>query len=141
MTARDDFLRRYATSPIHIPRLERLLSVYETGDRDDSFATRFIGWDRACPDGEAARIVTEIISTTIDRAGRIVHLSDAAVRGAMRWMAEASWLPVADRTAELRDALSPGDEDARAAIRLLEAAPEMDGQSFRSAVRSLTRRP
>ena len=58
--ARDEFLRRYATSPIHVPRLERLLAVYGVDEQDDSFCQRFIGWDRACADGEAARVVTEI---------------------------------------------------------------------------------
>ena len=61
-SARDEFLRRYATSPIDVPRLERLLAVYGSGEDDDAFCSRFIGWDRACTDPDAARIVTETSS-------------------------------------------------------------------------------
>jgi hypothetical protein len=120
-TAREDFLRRYATSPIHVPRLERLLHAYERDDEDDSFARKFISWDRACPDGEAARIVTEIISAGVDASGNVIRLSDDAMQGAIRWMADATTHSVAERARILRDALSAQDEDARADfIKLLE---------------------
>ena len=39
---REDFLRRYATSPIHVPRLERLLSAYGDNDEIHAFAETFI---------------------------------------------------------------------------------------------------
>ena len=75
MAARDDFLRRYATSPIHVPRLERLLDAYGVDGQDEAFALRFIEWDRACADADAARIVTEIVSASAGEAGRPVRLS------------------------------------------------------------------
>lgn len=109
---REDFLRRYATSPIHVPRLERLLDAYRNAEDDDAFARRFIAWDRACPDPDAARIVTEIISVCMDRSGRVTRLSDDVLQGAIRWMAEATSLTVADRAARLREVLSSGDENS-----------------------------
>ena len=110
---REDFLRLYATSPIHVTRLERLLAAY--GDDDDEredFARRFIAWDRACPDAEAARIVTEIISTCNDDSGRIRRLSDEVLQAAVRWMADARLGSVPDRADTLRGILSSGDEAA-----------------------------
>jgi hypothetical protein len=110
--ARDEFFRRYATSPIHVPRLERLLSAYGDDGEGDTFAGKFIAWDRACPDGEAARIVAEIISAA-DDSGRIVRVSDETLIGAIRWMTEATYHPVAERAAILAGALSLRDEGAR----------------------------
>ena len=114
-TARDDFLRRYATSPIHVPRLERLLAVYGSGEEDDAFCSRFIAWDRACSDAEAARIVTEILSAG-DATGRITRFSDDAVRGAIRWMSELTSLPVAERAVALRARLTTSDDAAVAGL-------------------------
>ena len=37
-----EFLRRYATSPIHVPRLERLLAVYAPPETPDQFARTYI---------------------------------------------------------------------------------------------------
>jgi hypothetical protein len=108
MAAVDDFLRRYATSPIHVPRLERLLLVYSDGGADDAFASRFIEWDRACPDGEAARIVSEILCDAIDDNGRMRRLSDAAVKGAIQWIARGHGT-VSDRVTRLRDVLCSPD--------------------------------
>jgi hypothetical protein len=104
--ARDDFLRRYATSPIHVPRLERLLDAYGGARDDDAFARRFIAWDCACPDPDAARIVTEIISVCVGPSGRVTRLSDEILQGAIRWMVEATSLTVADRADKLREVLS-----------------------------------
>jgi hypothetical protein len=116
---REVFLRRYATSPIHVPRLERLLDAFDDGD--DSFAGRFIAWDRECPDVEAARIVAEILSAG-DAAGRIARLSDEAVQQAIRWMSDRSALTVAERADALRAALaSSGAEERLAAMARLEA--------------------
>lgn len=107
-SARDEFFRRYAASPIHIPRLERLLNVYEDDVEDDAFSRKFIAWDRACPDVEAARIVTEILCLAVDATGRIVRLTDDAVKDAIRWMAEATSYPVAERARILAEAISSG---------------------------------
>lgn len=112
-TVRDEFLRRYATSPIHVPRLERLLHAYEDDDEDDTFSRKFIAWDRACPDAEAARIVTEIVSANLDGSGQIVRLSDDALQGAIRWMAVAESHAVGERARILADAISSSDESAR----------------------------
>ena len=108
-TARDEFLRRYATSPIHVPRLERLLAVYGSGEENDPFCSRFITWDRECPDGEAARIVTEIISAG-DAAGRITKHSEDVIRGAIRWMSDPTSLPVAERARDEVPALGVREE-------------------------------
>jgi hypothetical protein len=100
---REQFLRRYATSPIHVPRLERMLDAYGGGDAGDAFARRFIAWDRGCSDPDAARIVTEILSVSTDRAGQLVRYSDEQVQAAIRWMADATSLSVAERARVLAE--------------------------------------
>ena len=130
---RDEFLRRYATSPIHVPRLERLLAVYGSGEDDDAFCARFIAWDRACTDAEAARIITEVLSAG-DATGRITRLSDDAVRGAIRWMSELTSLPVAERAFALRARLTAPDDAAVAAfVEFLAGADGIEDAQFRSA--------
>lgn len=137
-TVRDEFLRRYATSPIHVPRLERLLEAYGDDEQDDAFPCRFIAWDRACRDADAARIVTEIISSDVPEPGRVVRLSDAALKGAIRWMAEATSYSVADRTRILKDALSSCDEAVRGQfIEFLETSEALGDSEFRVAAHSL----
>jgi hypothetical protein len=132
-TARDDFLRRYATSPIHVPRLERLLAVYGSGEEDDTFCSRFIAWDRACRDAEAARIVTEILSAG-DATGHIRRFSDDAVRGAMRWMSELTSLPVAERAVALRARLTTSDNAAVAGfVEFLAGADAIEDCQFLAA--------
>ena len=130
-TARDDFLRRYATSPIHVPRLERFLAGYGSNQDDDAFCRRFIAWDRACADGEAARIVTEILSAG-DATGRITRLSDEAVRGAIRWMSVLTSLPVAESALALRARLTASDDAAVAGfVEFLAGADVMEDTEFR----------
>jgi hypothetical protein len=132
-TARDDFLRRYATSPIHVPRLERLLAVYGSGEEDDAFCGRFIAWDRACRDGDAARIVTEVLSAG-DATGRIMRCSEDAVRGAIRWMSDVTALPVSERASVLRARLIASDAVAVAGfVDFLAGADGLDDAQFRSA--------
>jgi hypothetical protein len=112
--AQEDFLRLYATSPIHVTRLERLLIVYGNDDEErDAFARRFIGWDRECPHPEAARVVSEILATCTDRSGKILRLSDDVVENSIRWMAEETSLPLAERAVRLRDALALPDAPRR----------------------------
>jgi hypothetical protein len=131
-TARDEFLRRYATSPIHVPRLERLLAVYGSGEEDDAFCSRFIAWDRACRDGEAARIVTEILSAG-DASGRIAKYSEDAVRGAIRWMSDVTWVPVWERARLLKNRLTGAGEPAVGAfIEFLAAADRLEDAQFRA---------
>jgi hypothetical protein len=137
--ARDEFFRRYATSPIHVPRLERLLLAYGDDEEDESFARRFIAWDRACPDLEAARIVSEILSAG-DESGRIIRLSDGAIRGAIRWMGELESPGVGERARSLRDGLVSTDTSAVAAfVDLLERSDTLDAAQFRSQADSLAR--
>lgn len=132
-TARDDFLRRYATSPIHVPRLERLLAVYGSGEEDDAFCSRFITWDRACRDGDAARIVAEVLSAG-DATGRITRYSEDAVRGAIRWMSDLTTLPAAERASVLRARLTASDAVAAAGfVDFLAGADGLDDVQFRSA--------
>jgi hypothetical protein len=107
----DDFLRRYATSPIHVPRLERMLHAYGDGESEEAFASRFIEWDRACPHGEAARIVSEVLSDLMDDTGNVRRVSDDAVRGAIRWVAEGDGT-LSERVALLQNGLrisNPGE--------------------------------
>ena len=111
--ARDEFLRRYATSPIHVPRLERFLAVYGDDGDDEAFCGRFIAWDRASRDCEAARIVAEILSAG-DSCGRITRLSDEAVKGAIRWMSDVTSLPVSLRARCLSEGLNSGDGEVAA---------------------------
>ena len=128
-TARDDFLRRYATSPIHVPRLERLLAVYGSGEEDDPFCLQFIAWDRACPDGEAARIVTEILSAG-DAGGRITKYSDDVIRGAIRWMSDLASVPVAERARVLRDRLSASSGAGGGFVQFLAEADGLEHAQF-----------
>lgn len=137
-TSRDEFLRRYATSPIHVPRLERLLAIYGTGEEEDGFCSRFIAWDRACPDAEAARIVTEILSAG-DATGRIARFSEDAVQGAIRWMSSLTSLPVSERARLLRERLAEPDERVRREFAtFLETAATAGDSEFRTAAESLT---
>jgi hypothetical protein len=130
---RDEFLRRYATSPIHVPRLERLLAVYGSAEDDDAFCSRFITWDRACTDADAARIVTEILSAG-NATGRITRISDNAVRGAIRWMSAFTSLPVAERAFVLRARLNAADDAAVASfVTFLAGAGQIEDAQFRSA--------
>jgi len=125
-TARDDFLRRYATSPIHVPRLERLLAVYGSGEENDPFCSRFITWDRECPDSEAARIVTEILSAG-DPAGRIPKYGEDVIRGAIRWMSDPTSLPVAERARVLRDGLNASDDAGAGFVQFLASLHNRQG--------------
>jgi hypothetical protein len=131
-TARDEFLRRYATSPIHVPRLERLLAVYGAGGEEEGFCRRFIGWDRACADAEAARIVTEILSEG-DGSGRITGHSDEAVRGAIRWMSDLTPVAVADRAHALRARLAAPGAAADGFAAFLAGALDLTDEQFRAA--------
>ncbi len=101
-TVQDEFLRRYATSPMHVARLERLLAVYGTGGAGDDFAAAFIAWDRAANDSDAARIVSEVLSTLQGDDGRLVRLTGDAIRGAITWLADAP----ADERGERAEALA-----------------------------------
>ena len=132
-TARDEFLRRYATSPIHVPRLERFLAVYGSSEEDDAFCSRFIEWDRACSDADAARIVTEILSAG-NATGQITRLSDDTVRGAIRWMSELTSLPVAERAFALRVLLTTSDDAAAAGfVEFLAGAAGIEDAQFQAA--------
>ena len=124
-TARDEFMRRFATSPIHVPRLERLLAVYGSGEEDDAFCSRFIGWDRACREGEAARIVTEILSAG-DAAGRIPRYGENVLRGAIRWMSDVTSVSVAERARVLRDRLNTPDSASAGFVEFLAEADGLD---------------
>ena len=132
-TARDEFLRRYATSPIDVPRLERFLAVYGSGEEDEAFCSRFIAWDRACLDADAARIVAEILSAG-NAAGEITRFSDDAVRGAIRWMSELTSLSVAERAFALRARLTRSDDAAAAGfVEFLASADGIEDAQFPAA--------
>jgi hypothetical protein len=84
----DEFLRRYATSPMHVPRLERLLAVYG-GTAPEAFAAAFIAWDRACGHADAARIASELLSVHADASGTLIRVSDQVIQGAIEATAAA----------------------------------------------------
>ena len=121
-----------------VPRLERFLDAYGVDGQDEAFALRFIEWDRACADADAARIVTEIVSANAGEAGRPVRLTDDAVRGAIRWMAEATSFTVADRAELLREGLGSRDRSAgHGLIAFLETAATLEDADFRAAAASI----
>jgi hypothetical protein len=95
---------------MHVTRLERLLDAYR--DDEELFVHRFLDWDRASADGEAARIVAEIISASTDDSGRVSRVADDTVKGAIRWMADATQFTVADRARILGEALASNDPAA-----------------------------
>ena len=120
---REDFLRRYATSPIHVPRLERLLAAYGDNDEIHAFAETFIAWDRTGPSVEAARVVAELLASFQDESGALVRLSDDAVRGALRLMAETSSVAPDARMRAMRTFFAATDTASIAAVSArLEAA-------------------
>jgi hypothetical protein len=125
---------------MHVPRLERLLAAYDTGE-PDVFAATFIGWDRECSDVEAARIVTELLAVFVDEKGALVRLSDDAVRGAIRWMARSAALSSTERADALRTLLSSTTPEAvRQTTRVLETAAAMDDATALVADHSGARR-
>ena len=134
--AREEFFRRYATSPIHVPRLERLLAEYD--DPGEHFVRRFIAWDQACADGEAARIVTEILAVALDDNGRVRRISDPAVQGAIRWMAETRSVPLTVRAAMLEARLCSVDTEGRGHfVRWLEVAGAVDQAEYQTMADAL----
>ena len=113
---REDFLRRYATSPIHVPRLERLLAAYGDNDEIHAFAETFIAWDRTGPSVEAARVLAELLASFKDESGALVRLSDDAVRGALRLMAETSSVAPDARMRAMRTFFAATDTASIAAV-------------------------
>ncbi len=98
MSAIDEFYRRYAASPIHVPQLERLLAAY--GDPSpEAFAARFIEWDRQAEHPEAARLITEILTSELIGSGSMRSASDEQVREAV------TTLPAATPSGSLRQYL------------------------------------
>ena len=129
--SREDFLRRYATSPIHVPRLERLLDAYGAGGTEEAFVTRYIAWDQACPDAEAARVVAERLSAFVDETGEIVRLSDGAVHGAIRLTAEARTMTPVGRAHVLRTlTMSSDGRSVREVTAMLEEASQLPPDSL-----------
>ena len=133
---REDFLRRYATSPIHVPRLERLLSAYGDHDEIHAFAETFIAWDRTGPSVEAARVVAELLASFQDESGALVRLSDDAVRGALRLMAEASSVAPDARVRAMRTFFAATDTASIAAVSArLEAAVDAPAAALGALLR------
>ncbi len=133
---REDFLRRYATSPIHVPRLERLLAAYGDNDEIHAFAETFIAWDRTGPSVEAARVVAELLASFQDESGALVRLSDDAVRGALRLMAEASSVAPDARVRAMRTFFAATDTASIAAVSArLEAAVDAPAAALGALLR------
>lgn len=133
---REDFLRRYATSPIHVPRLERLLSAYGDNDEIHAFAETFIAWDRTGPSVEAARVLAELLASFQDESGALVRLSDDAVRGALRLMAETSSVAPDARMRAMRTFFAATDTASIAAVSArLEAAVDAPAAALGALLR------
>ena len=133
---REDFLRRYATSPIHVPRLERLLAAYGDNDEIHAFAETFIAWDRTGPSVEAARVVAELLASFQDESGALVRLSDDAVRGALRLMAETSSVAPDARLRAMRTFFAATDTASIAAVSArLEAAVDAPAAALGALLR------
>ena len=133
---REDFLRRYATSPIHVPRLERLLAAYGDNDEIHAFAETFIAWDRTGPSVEAARVVAELLASFQDESGALVRLSDDAVRGALRLMAETSSVAPDARMRAMRTFFAATDTASIAAVSArLEAAVDAPAAALGALLR------
>lgn len=89
MSAIDEFYRRYAASPLHVPQLERLLVAY--GDPSpEAFAARFIAWDREAEHPEAARLITEILTSELRGEGSPRYASDEQLRTAITTLPAAT---------------------------------------------------
>lgn len=69
----DEFLRRFAASPMHVLQFERLLDSLE-GTTPEAFAASVIAWDREAPHPEAARIALEVLVEGLQE-GRAPSLS------------------------------------------------------------------
>ena len=122
---REDFLRRYATSPLHVARLERLLATYGDTHGETRFAETFIAFDRACPDVNAALVLTEVLATFEDESGALVRLSDQAIQGALRFLTEAVSVSPTTRAYTLRTWCRVRDTAAIKRVRTrLEAAAD-----------------
>ena len=133
---REDFLRRYATSPIHVPRLERLLAAYGDNDEIHAFAETFIAWDRTGPSVEAARVLAELLASFQDESGALVRLSDDAVRGALRLMAETSSVAPDARLRAMRTFFAATDTASIAAVSArLEAAVDAPAAALGALLR------
>ena len=133
---REDFLRRYATSPIHVPRLERLLAAYGDNDEIHAFAETFIAWDRTGPSVEAARVLAELLASFQDESGALVRLSDDAVRGALRLMAETSSVAPDARMRAMRTFFAATDTASIAAVSArLEAAVDAPAAALGALLR------
>ena len=68
MSVVDEFLRRFAASPLHVPQLERVLAAYGGGS-PDAFAAAVIESDREAAHPEATRIALEMLANGLIRAG------------------------------------------------------------------------
>jgi hypothetical protein len=130
---REQFLRRYAATPNHIPRLERLLSVYGADQSEDAFAAMYLAWDDEFGAPETGRLVGEWLVCVVDADGRLVRVSDAAVRGALRLMGRVRPAEEALAAAALRR-LDPGAscEALQRAQALLESAAAMEASELES---------
>lgn len=60
MTVVDEFLRRFAASPMHVLQFERMLGELD-GPSPEAFAEAVIAWDRAAQHPEATRIALELL--------------------------------------------------------------------------------
>lgn len=91
----DEFLRRFAASPMHVLQFERLLDTLD-GTTPEAFAAAVIGWDRDATHPEATRIALELLVEGLQR-GRPPRLSLDAFGAAI--------LSVPAGTSDVREAL------------------------------------
>lgn len=82
MSVVDEFLRRFAASPIHVPQLERVLAAYG-GVSPDAFAAAVIESDREAAHPEAARIALELLATGLIEQASLPDVDIARLRTAI----------------------------------------------------------
>ena len=82
MSIVDEFLRRFAASPIHVPQLERVLAAYG-GMAPDAFAAAVIEWDREAAHPEATRIALELLATGLIAQAPLPDVDIARLRQAI----------------------------------------------------------
>ena len=78
----DEFLRRFAASPIHVPQLERVLEAYG-GASPETLADAFLEWDRDAAHPEATRIALELLANGLIEQAPLPEVDLARLRTAI----------------------------------------------------------
>jgi hypothetical protein len=82
VSAIDEFLRRFAASPMHVAQLERVLEAYG-GTSPEALAEAFLGWDREAAHPEATRIALELLANGLIEETPLPVVDIARLRSAI----------------------------------------------------------